>query len=725
MQKLELWAGVECSLARVGDRFFDQLRRSGHLVRTDDLERIATTGARTVRYPVRWEHVQPVSGGPCDWTWTDDRLARLASMGIEPIVGLVHHGSGPEGTHLLDSDFAPRLAEFAARVARRYPWVRRYTPVNEPLTTARFAGQYGHWYPHGKETSQFVRALLVQLAGVRAAMEAIRAETPGAQLVQTEDLGKTTSTPDLAYQATFENVRRWLTYDLLTGRVGPDHRLWRFLRKHGADEEELQSWLEGPCPPDIVGVNHYVTSERFLDTRLERYPESSWGGNRRHRYADIEAVRVSATGIGGPRMALSEAWDRYRLPVAMTEAHLACTREEQVRWLRECWQTAEELRGGGADIRAVTVWALFGSFDWNSLLTRDAGFYEPGPYDLRGGVPRATALLGEAQRLAKGESPIAGDPCDGVGWWRRRVRLEYEPVLPAQRTCPNGSSHAGSRPSRPMLVTGAGGTLGTALKRLLALRGLRAVTLRREDLDVTDARAVAAALDEYRPWAVINAAGYAKVNLAERESERCWQANVDGPKTLARACAACGVRFLTFSTDLVFDGEKGAPYAESDPANPLNVYGASKRAAEIEVQAIDPSALLVRSSVFFGPWDTGNFLRRVERELRSGRTVQVATDLIVSPTYLPHVVNVALDLLLDGEAGVWHLTNQGQVSWYDLATEAARGFGLDPRGVQVAVADAPTGATRPAFSALNSERAELLPSLQEGIRVFFDSVRAA
>src|ERR687894_287789 len=223
---LELWGGIECTVARVGDGYLDQIRRSGHEGRPEDLDMIAGLGLRAIRYPVLWERVAPHGLEDADWSWTDERLGRLRELGIRPIVGLVHHGSGPRSTSLVDPSFAEGLAAFARAVAERYPWVEDYTPVNEPLTTARFSGLYGHWYPHGRDDLTFARAMLNECRAVVLAMQAIRGVNPAARLVQTEDLGKVFSTPRLAYQADLENERRWLTYDLLTGRLGPDDLMW-------------------------------------------------------------------------------------------------------------------------------------------------------------------------------------------------------------------------------------------------------------------------------------------------------------------------------------------------------------------------------------------------------------------------------------------------------------------------------------------------------------------
>jgi len=216
-RRIEVWAGAECTVNRVGDRYFDQTVRNGHEGRLADLDLFAGLGIRAVRYPVLWERTAPDGPERADWTWPDERLRRLRELGVRPIVGLVHHGSGPRDTDLLDPAFPERLAAYAGAVARRYPWVEEYTPVNEPLTTARFSALYGHWYPHRRDDLGFARALLTQCRAVVLAMRAIREVNPAARLVQTDDLGKTYGTATLAYQAAFENERRWLTFVLLAG----------------------------------------------------------------------------------------------------------------------------------------------------------------------------------------------------------------------------------------------------------------------------------------------------------------------------------------------------------------------------------------------------------------------------------------------------------------------------------------------------------------------------
>jgi dTDP-4-dehydrorhamnose reductase len=713
---LELWAGIECTVNRVGDCYFDQLERNGHSTRISDLDLIAELGVRTVRYPVLWERTAPVGVDKADWSWADARLYRLRQLGIKPIVGLLHHGSGPRHTSLIDPTFAAEFTRYARAVAERFEWVENYTPVNEPLTTARFSGLYGHWYPHGQNGLTFAQALLAECRATVLAMRAIRMINSAALLVQTEDLGKTFSTPLLAYQAEFENERRWLTFDLLGGRVDRSHPMWSYLRWLGVDEGELLWFLDNPCAADIIGVNHYLTSERFLDERVDRYPECLHGSNGRQRYADVEAVRVCDKGTAGPQALLRETWQRYRTPMAVTEVHLGCTREEQLRWFNEVWRAAQAVRDEGVEVRAVTAWALLGSFDWDSLLTRNGDHYEAGAYDLRAPRPRATAVANMIRDLTAGREHDH-PALDSLGWWRRSDRLIYPPVAAAQSMRDHDKNvkwH--TKPVRPILINGATGTLGRAFARICAARGLKQHLLARHEMDIADSRSVRAALSRLKPWAVINAAGYVRVDDAETDAARCMRENKEGPAVLAAECAASNIRLLTFSSDLVFDGAQTSPYVESNRVAPLNVYGASKAQAEMRVLYSLPSALVVRTSAFFGPWDEYNFVTLALRALSEGRAFVAADDLIVSPTYVPDLVNASLDLLIDGERGVWHLANAGAITWADLARLAASVAGIRSDGIKGRpAATLGFAAQRPPYSVLGSERGYLMPSLEEAL----------
>jgi dTDP-4-dehydrorhamnose reductase len=656
----------------------------------------ADLGIAAIRYPVLWERV--AADG---WAWVEERLAALRLAGVRPIAGLVHHGGGPPHTQLLDPLFPEKLAAHARAAAERLPWVEDWTPVNEPLTTARFSALYGHWYPHARDDHSFARALLAQCRAVVLAMEEIRSVNPAARLVQTDDLGKTHSTPRLAYQADLENERRWLTFDLLCGRLQPQSPLHDWLLAAGIEPTELDWFRQHRCPPDVIGLNHYLSSERFLDERLERYPEHEHGGNGRDRYADTGVHRVRGERCVGFAGVLREAWERYGLPLALTEVQNGCTREEQLRWLAEAWEAAAGARARGVDVRAVTVWALLGAYDWDSLLTRVRGRYEPGAFDVGGGAPRATAVERMARALAHDEE-YDHPALDVPGWWRRPVRFD------------DGRS-PGRFPGRArrLLITGATGTLGYAFARLCELRGLPYVLLSRSELDIAEAASVATALDGIRPWAVVNTAGYVRVDNAERDELRCRRENAVGPRLLAEECARRGTGLVTFSSDLVFDGGKAAPYVEGDPVAPLSVYGRTKAEAEAAVLAALPEALVVRTSALFGPWDEHNFATLALRAFARGEAVRAPADVSVSPTYVPDLVNATLDLLIDGESGIWHLANAGAVTWSGFARGSAAARGLpDVRVEEVELASLSLAAPRPPYSVLGSARFGRMPPLE-------------
>ena len=415
---LELWGGVECTLNRVNNIYFDQLSESGHLVRfKQDLARFTELGLTTFRTALHWERFEKTQS----WSLWEEWLSEMQHLELRPIVGLVHHGSGPESTDLLDPQFPTRLAAYALKVAQHFPHVLDYTPVNEPQTTGRFACLYGVWYPHHRDMRRYLRALLNQIQAIVLAMQAIRSVQPAARLIHTEDGGRTFATAPLESYRVEREHRRWLGVDLLCGRVDPSHPLFHFLLQHGITSEELLWFRSNRCPPDILGLNYYVTSDRFLDHRIELYPSRAGGDTGTEPLVDIEAVRIRSEGISGIGEILTEAWDRYHLPLAITEVHLGSEPAEQTRWLAEAWKEAQSARQAGVDVRAITAWALLGSYNWSNLCTQDTGSYEPGVFDLSSGSPERTPLAELTSRLIRGLGP--DEQSTLPGWWRHPSRL--------------------------------------------------------------------------------------------------------------------------------------------------------------------------------------------------------------------------------------------------------------------------------------------------------------
>jgi dTDP-4-dehydrorhamnose reductase len=440
----------------------------------------------------------------------------------------------------------------------------------------------------------------------------------------------------------------------------------------------------------------------------------------------VEAVRVCSSGIAGHARVLDATWERYGRPVAITECHLGCTREEQLRWLHEAWVAARTARMTGIDVRAVTVWSLFGASDWDSLVTRQDGHYEPGAFDTRAPSPRPTALA-EATRLLAATGDFSHPVLDVPGWWRRDERLTYsapgDVYTPWQPTRVTHIAERGQRAwqAAPLAITGATGTLGRAFARVCASRGLPHRLLSRRDMDIADPAAVARTLDAIGPWAVINTAGYVRVDDAEDDEDRCTRENAAGPGALAAACARLGIPLVTFSSDLVFGGDTTRPYVESDRPAPGNAYGRSKAQSEAIVLAAHPQALIVRTSAFFGPWDTHNFLALALDAIAAGRPWAAADDQVVSPTYVPDLVHATLDLMMDGAIGLWHLANRDAVTWADFARQAADLAGLPATLVEGrSTASLEQRAPRPRFSALASERGWIMPALANAVERFLE-----
>ena len=461
-----------------------------------------------------------------------------------------------------------------------------------------------------------------------------------------------------------------------------------------------------------MGINHYVTSERWLDERLEKFPAECVGGNGREVYADVEAVRVGKSQ--GPQALFKEVWDRYNIPIAITEVHLHCSREEQIRWFYQIWKAVNNLQKKGADVRAVTAWALLGSFDWCTLLTKPMGKYEPGLFDIRSAEPRPTALTKLVKHLSTNNSyshPILHEK----GWWRRPIAITYN-LTDKKRLLPRKRK----KHPNPLIIIGKTGTLGKALSRICGYRAIHYIDLGREDVNIANLADIERMIGEYKPWAIINTAGYVSVDDAEKEAENCFNVNSVAPKHLSMVCKRHGVQFVTYSSDLVFDGKKNNPYLESDIVSPLNIYGQSKAMAEKSVLHHNPDALIIRTSAFFGPWDQYNFVHYALKSLKNQQSFSAPNDVIISPTYVPDLAHTSLDLLIDEASGICNISNKGSISWAMLASEIAKRSGYDPKYFKpLTLSEMNFPASRPAYSVLDTEKGYELPSLEHALDMFF------
>jgi dTDP-4-dehydrorhamnose reductase len=318
-------------------------------------------------------------------------------------------------------------------------------------------------------------------------------------------------------------------------------------------------------------------------------------------------------------------------------------------------------------------------------------------------------MIGALARSGDFDHPVL----DGNGWWREEKRFEYPPFHSAHVV---RSLQRDVTASRPILVTGAAGTLGSAFAMICEERGIGVRAVTRAELDIADANSIESLLGRVNPWAIVNAAGYVRVDDAERDFASCHRANADGAISLAHACEARRIKLVTFSSDLVFDGHTTRPYTEHDRTNPGCVYGRSKAVAESVLLSLRDQPLIIRTGAFFGPWDAYNFLTTTLSTLANGVPVEAAEDLIVSPTYVPDLVHTTLDLLIDDERGIWHLANAGETNWADFGRSAADAAGLDPALIIGRPAsELGYAAPRPRYSALASARGTLMPPLDDAI----------
>ncbi|MDX6229836.1 MAG: dTDP-4-dehydrorhamnose reductase [Frankiales bacterium] len=254
------------------------------------------------------------------------------------------------------------------------------------------------------------------------------------------------------------------------------------------------------------------------------------------------------------------------------------------------------------------------------------------------------------------------------------------------------------------LVTGAGGQLGSDLVSVLTAAGDEVVGLTRADLDISDERSVRAAVDRVWPDVVINAAAYTAVDAAEADEDGAFRVNATGAGVLATATSG-RARLLHVSTDYVFDGQGSAPYAEDDPTEPRSAYGRTKLAGERAAMGVHPDAYVVRTAWVYGAGG-GNFVKTMAALEAKHETVSVVDDQRGSPTWSRDLAYGLVTLGRSAAApGIYHCTNGGEATWYDLARAVFEELGADPGRVQPTTTEAfPRPAPRPAYSVLGTHR---------------------
>jgi dTDP-4-dehydrorhamnose reductase len=284
--------------------------------------------------------------------------------------------------------------------------VRRWTPINEPLTTARFSTLYGHWYPNRVDDDvAFGHALVHEALAMLLAMQAIRAHVQGAAFVVTEDLQSFTAL-DRGVEAfvAHKRERMYLSIELVMGRVKPQHPLYGYLvQTCRVPTELLARVVAHASAPDLIGWNYYPHSERML------------GVDETGRTTNRARVEL-APGSLSPRPLLRAAHRRLGLPFGLSEVHLNADEGGRVRWLVQRHDDLAVLHGEGLPVRMLGAWAAFGMVDWDSLLRRKEGYTEDGVFTFAAPPqqPRPTAVAEAVRALARGERVAAPEE---RGWW--------------------------------------------------------------------------------------------------------------------------------------------------------------------------------------------------------------------------------------------------------------------------------------------------------------------
>lgn len=337
---------------RYGMPPLDEFALTGHDTHwRDDLRLAVDLGATGLRYGVGWPRVH-TAPGVFDWRELDERVEFARTIGLELIADLVHYGAPT----WLDGAFAdplfPRvMAEYAGAFAERYRGaVDVITPLNEPLTTASFSGLRGVWPPALSGWRGWTSVVVTMVAGIRDSIDVIRAANPDATVLHVEASTLYESDgPDLDDHVELLRMTASLPTELLLGRVDRSHPGWAWLTEHGADAAALRAFAGRPVPPDLLGINYYpdLTPRRVV--------------------AAADGPRQLAVDRGGDGLhaVLSDAGERWQLPLVITETSVEGDEQRRTDWLTEAASVVAGLRRDGADIRGLTWWPLLDFVDWS------------------------------------------------------------------------------------------------------------------------------------------------------------------------------------------------------------------------------------------------------------------------------------------------------------------------------------------------------------------------
>lgn len=277
-----------------------------------------------------------------------------------------------------------------------------------------------------------------------------------------------------------------------------------------------------------------------------------------------------------------------------------------------------------------------------------------------------------------------------------------------------------------ILLIGSTGQLGYELDKQARELKHEVCSFSHKELDIADFEKVRSKIKTLKPDVVINASAFHNVPLCEEEPDKAFLINAVALKNISEICQTNGIKFVTYSTDYVFDGLKGKAYEENDKPNPVQIYGISKAAGEYIALAYSSKSIVIRSSGVYGgkagsKQKKGNFVLSILEQAKNKKVIEVASEQFLNPTYSVDLATASLALLNHKNvSGIYHLASEGYCSWAEFAKEIIKNKGLPTKIIPVDRKGITGLLRRPLFSALENKRAAKLgiklPSWQDAIK---------
>ena len=430
--------GIECSI--LPHLNIDQFAWTQHDRQwREDLRRAADAGATHLRYAIPWHWMEP-ERGRFDWSQAEERINGICEAGLEPVMDVMHFGTPLWLRQAVgDPEFPEALEELAERMVGRFSdRVKTWCPVNEPLVSALFAGDFGFWPPHARKWRGYMPVLSRIAQATSRAIRATRRSAPGATVLLCDSAEHyKTRDEQLRGEVALRNLRRFVLMDLITGRVDHRHPLYGWLTSYGFSDLDLDWLRTHPQSPDVLGLDYYPHGDWQLDYD---------NGRVRQRRADVPA---SLRGVA------RQYYDRYGLPMLVTETSIEGKPINRDIWLEQLVADSAELRGEGVPMLGLIWWPLLDHLDWDGAMTHRVGkLHEVGLYKLvrqaDGALRRTeTPLLARfRQYAAAGDEPVGrlefvAQPVESADE-QLPALLTTESAGPVQAFSPQTNGHANS-----------------------------------------------------------------------------------------------------------------------------------------------------------------------------------------------------------------------------------------------------------------------------------------